>query len=659
MTNILEHIVNSSKSFIRKHKLTLTTIGALFAMNSAMSQEFGDGDILLTTADNQTSEYTLTGEQINGTFSEVKTGTLETPLNYAQWPLASLGVEGDRLKESIIQGPSNIRDFTAYAKFDNNRNVKAFLFDTQGRTIGKIQANPASNGYTQLFYNGTSLSEGIYIAKITAGDQSVAFQVPLTGESRGTPWQSRQIQQSSTQSSSAKNMFAKTSTTAKGFGPVNYTITVEGEDINNTSFDVEVVAGTNPTIEYTVVGSNGDFGVLPEDENASAVNNATINVENLTNPSKSYTKNTQGTGTAIAAFENAWVSSASGPDQYKITITSNDGTFLPTKVTENIEQDINGEVNGLKRIMVNKIPNEQDITIKTINTTSLNPESNVRVFMKENGTNNVLQTIESDENGNAAFSDVAGQTNVYFAVEGTTQSTNIYSTSRGTYSVPEINNIKLQDTVLYYSVKEKISEVGNIIPGDTINAYKPIVYNVRALAGKDELYFDPNDPLTSTQIQHLQNGEAVIGKQLFVYNTTTPYSTPTPEQVAQYENRAPNQNNVTGIIGSNITSTGTNTTMKIETLSNGETVLLYSSECRLGGSDESDNQHEGFGRRLNHPDVGGASFTNSSGSSNAVIGTYEGKIIKYYLDDGFNYFHNFDSENRSYNYSTLTETKTN
>ena len=313
----------------------------------------------------------------------------------------------------------------------------------------------------------------------------------------------------------------------------------------------------------------------------------------------------------------------------------------------------------MKRVVVNEIPNEQDVTIKTINTTSLNPESNIKVFMKDTN-DNVLEESTSNANGEVIFNDVAGGTEVYFSVEGTASSLDIYTTSRGTYTVPTIDRISKQDTLLNYSVDVKPKyENGNTIPGDSIQSYLPDEYNLEALRGSDELYFDPANSTTATQIQHLKNFENTLGMKLFEYNTTTPYEDPTPEEKAAYQTFGPNKNYLDGNIGSNVLPVGTNTTMQGKTMDNGYYANIYSSTFAMGGTDESDNHHEAA-NRLKIKSRNGPSVTNSNGAANIPLGVDEARSILYSQKDGYNVYHGTelkDSQEIPLNYSELVSIK--
>ncbi|GGZ70863.1 hypothetical protein [Algibacter mikhailovii] len=562
--NILEKILNSSKN-------TLLALTTLATVGTASAQEFGNGNIILNTADNQTSAYTITGEKIGDTFSETRNGTLGTPTSYAQWPVTTLGVEDDRLEASLFKSPLS-KDFTVYAKLDDTRHIKAQMIDMQGRVVGNMQPTRSQNGYTQLFFDGSQVADGIYIAQITAGNQSNAFKVPLQGQSNGV-WQPRSFQNNTSKSSTAKGA------SSKEVLANNYTIHVEGEDINNTSFDVEVVAGTNPDIVYTVVPANGDVAFEPI-LYGRPIANTTITVENQNTPSEKYTQTVSGTQ---AIFENVFVTSPNHPDTYIVTVTSNEGKFLPTTSIEHVNQDIAGEKNGSNIINVNTIPNKQDVTTYVYDYKTLEKEAGVTVQVYKSSDDSLVDTQVSDATGAVTFDNLPGETAHYLKVSKSGH----YTKTNGDFTTPLVDLIsEMKDTINVTTVPKFDYSNGTQATAEEIKEYMKSTYNTELLNGHWNIYV-PEGSNRNTVITELENYASQIGLPGAIIIHNTPFAEPSQEIIDNY-NPYQDANTYPGQIGTNITNltAGTDTNPIIRILPNGNQITYNTSIFDLGNTTE-------------------------------------------------------------------------
>jgi hypothetical protein len=632
-------------------KKTTFVITALLLSIFGFGQDVGSGTIIFNTSTNFDIEATATDLFDGGTNVYDISGTTNQSIAFGPWAVpAALGSDEVLFTNNVLLPKNPNGALNLFIKANDANQVDVKVYDLNGRLVSSPAVIKNDNGLLQYYDALPSVSDGLYLVKVNAIAFNDSFKFIKQGEASSPIVQNVKYSKSS-----------KGSKTSKTLAPNNYKITW-----NNTAYgyyggtkEVEVLQGSSNTISIDptpVTGTeNGDFGILPLTNIGNPQQNTKVTVTNTIVPDSTYTV-TPVYGDAMAIFYDAYVSNSNNPTSYKIDITGTeaDPDFLPTTAYLDIYQDTNGEVNGGKTIEVTPIPNQQDITVKTINTITTNPEPNVLVHMHDATTSAVISSITSDANGIATFLSVAGQTDIYFSVEGTATSTDIYKTSRGTYSVPLVDRISEMTKLLYYSVSEKPQyENGDIIPGDVVFSYKSTTYNVEALRGSDELVFSPNSAATPIQIQHLKNLENTLGMKLFEYVISTSYSSPTPEQINAYQAVGPNKNYLDGIIQSWVTPSGTNTTTQGKVMADGIYADYYSSVFAMGDNDESLNHHEAI-RRLNINSRGGASVTNSNAAENIPLGTDEARCILYPLQDGYNYYVGEDANGIPLNYGLLT-----
>ena len=610
MVNILENIVTKYNSLYNTVKLT--AVAAL--MSATMNAQSGSGTHTATTEDNQTTAINLQGTSTfdTGNYQFNLTGNLGTPIDFTEWPLMTLGTQNFDLSENMIMGPTS-KELNAYFKFENPQDVKAQLFDINGRNLGTIQTINNNNGFTQLFYDGSSLADGVYIAQVKAGNQQDAFKVPLVGRSSdGMPNPLPQH--------TSNKLMQKNNSSMSRMDVTNYNVTITGEHVNDYSEDIEVEVGTNNAFEFTVIPKNGDTAVLPQ-LNGSPIDNTTITLENQSDTSRNYSANTQGSGTQLGIFENIYVTNPSVADTYEITITSNDGLFLPTTVSEDMFQDINGEVNGLKTIEVDAISNEQDITtvVRDYETLTTLPGITVNLYQEDEDndpSNDVLLNSQvSNSNGQVIFYNVPGETPVYIA----NTADGYYTKTNGTYNVPLVDLISEMDTTLNVTAVPKYNyEDATPVEADMISRYKPLADHTPFALNEWRVYF-PEAAQRETVVDHFAEVAATLDNEGAIIPSDTPFALPTDN--GTYESYQPypqNREVHSGLIGTNITNySGTGTNIGEKVLPSGENITFFTNSFNLGGLDWSATDHE-IGNALGFPLLTGTDTFQTSRDSSAA-----------------------------------------
>jgi hypothetical protein len=349
LESIVNKISNKSRSLYNSAKLGAAAV----LISAGLNAQTGSGTITANTADNQTTAINIQGTSTfdSGEYQFNLPGTLGTPIDFTEWPIASLSTNDYDFTDEVIFGRTS-KELNAYFRLENPQDIQAQLYNIQGQNIGPITSRQGPNGLTQLFYDGSKLADGIYIAQVQAGNQQGAFKVALVGDAGdGQP-------NPFPQNNSLNRLSKSESIMSRNSMSTNYSIEITGDDINTYTEDVEVLEGNNNNFEFTVVPRNGDVGIKPR-INGIQTSKAIVTMENQADPSKTYSVNMDVENTTTALFPNIFVSSPDSPDTYNVNIVSTDGSFIETNITTDIFQDINYEINLVKNFEVNTIPNEQ------------------------------------------------------------------------------------------------------------------------------------------------------------------------------------------------------------------------------------------------------------------------------------------------------------
>ncbi|MCF6295511.1 MAG: T9SS type A sorting domain-containing protein [Flavobacteriaceae bacterium] len=625
------------------NRTTIFVLGALITSLFVVAQT-GSGTLNFSTEDNQTLPISGTATSLFGAGEYVHNFAGNTGENIAffDWPLVTLGVNDVDITDNRIMGPTS-KELNAYMKLNNPQNARGQLFNLLGQKVANLQTTEHGNGFTQFFYNANNLADGIYVAQIQSGNQQGAFKVLLAGkESDGVP---NPFPQRLSNKFSAKNSIASR---GQDTNIVNYAINTIGDEINTFDQDIEVTEIENNSFGLTVVPKNGDTAVVPQ-LNGSPIENTTITLINQTTPQHIYSVDTQNTGETGVVFENIFVSSPDNPDLYEINITSNDGIFLPTTVTENMNQDIFGENNGVKTIEVTPIPNEVDLTtiIRHYQTSAVMP--GVTIELRNGDTDALIDTQVSDTNGAVTFMDVAGNTPVYtINYKG---DNSIYKKTNESITTDLVVTIaEMTDTINTTAVPKVFFADATQVPIEEVMAYKVNTYNVEFLRGSDEIYL-ADSPEKPIMVGHLQGFAAGVGfPNGFDFSATQPFNDPTADQINQYQIFAPNRVTFDGLVGTNASPGGTATTNDGKVADNGKVVYFWSPTFRLGGTQENSNHHEA-GNKLGVPFRPGLSSRNPNAGESVPLTELDGLMIKLWYNIGNNIYIQTDSQNRPLDYS--------
>ncbi|TWO31945.1 T9SS type A sorting domain-containing protein [Seonamhaeicola sediminis] len=662
MVNLLENIVKKSRSLYNTAKLGALTIITAASMNQALAQE-GSGHITFNTGDDTEISENLVnaqaekiaGDNIGTTYDLI--GLTNDRFPFGPW--ITLSNNEFELGKDYLLKKNPHSEFNLVALTELLQNQPAKIFDMTGRQVAVAEPVSQSGNKTEIYANLSHLSNGTYIVQV--GNNAIKFVKNSSfadGPDGISGSFSNNINSNSVQArnSFGKNISAKTNNQLTG--NENYDITWDEIDLPGNS---KVLAG-NQLVEVTD-GTDNELSidmVLEKNETADIAfegisaagtpkSNVIYTLTKINNPSITYQITEPSTQ---AIFSNVEVLDNVNGDEYNLNIQAVDGSEAPTDITLTIFQDEaleGGEVvNGSQQAMFNDFNPFQQVTVKTINTTSLGQEANINVYMKNTSDDSVIEMVNSGNNGESTFS-APELTDVYFAVEGTESSLDIYKTSRGTYSVPEITNVSQQDTLLYYSVRSKPVIDGSEIDPVTLMEYKVSQYNTEYLRSSDEIFLEET-PEKSVIVGHASDFSSAVGIGGWDFTSTTPFNQPTADQINQYQIFEPNRETFDGIIGVNGNQFGTSTVTSGKILDNGYTIT-FTGEINFDGISENSNHHE-LGDLLNVPQRTGITSRNPDPTQSVPITEEDAKSINYWYEDGNRAYNSFDN-NKPHNYSQL------
>lgn len=646
-----------SQSYFNIVKLTVIS-SFVFGISNAQT---GSGTIRLDTGDQQGTELNIEANSLfnNGgtTYQYFLTGNTDQDINFVDYVLPeTLGVEQVLLTETKVLAQNPAEEFNGYVTSKFGNITKTATFNISGQQVSSPRIIPHGS-VIEIYDSLSQFSDGIYFVNIeTESGAKETFKFIKKDDDGivdGPNGLSKMIESKieEKQNQAMNRMMME-----------NYEFTFTGELLNNQTEIEELTEGNTNTLLYNGTTKTGDTAVLPQ-LNGSPINNTTITLTNQNDPTKTYTYNTEGTGNQLGIFENIFVNSPDFSDTYTIEVTSNEGIFLPTTVSEDIFQDVNGEVNGLKTVEVDQIPNEQTINGTIRNYQTLSTLSGITVNLYEDDGDNdlsndiLLDSQVSGANGEYSFADVPGETSVYIV----NTADGYYTKTNGTYTTPLVDTLDEMVTTKNVTAVPKFTyEDATQVEADMITMYKPLADHTEFALGHWRVYF-PESPNRQLYIDEFNNVANLLGNSGAIIDSDTPFDLPTENGTYDSYQPYPQDREVhTGLIGTNITNyngTGTGRGEKVSIL--GENTTFYTTAFNLGGLDWSDTDHE-IGNALGFPLLTATesfqtSRDSSSGDNVAIIDSqWDKAIMPLWIDMAKLHYDTTDSQGRLVEYSMPT-----
>ncbi len=622
----LKNIINSS--ILRKGRKGIISTLAGLAMTIPGFAQDGSGTLQFVTADDPSIYELVPNAEAEkligpdaGNIIDLENYYTNEEGNFSGWTSENLGVaefNAGLVNHYMLGNPSAELDFIV--KTNNPEKLKTEVYDILGRKVATPKAENLFDGTAEVYANASHLANGTYIVQVKDENKFSSFKfIKSNGIADGPNGPAHNSAQRLAEASKKNNSNNSTAQrTSSPQGEVNYEIRYGGINLPGNSRvlagskQVEVVQGDSNaiTIDMSLYqNSTGDVAIEPM-LNGTPKANTNITLTELTGPQNTYTVNNAGTQ---EIFWNVSVPDNTTASQYEVSITSNDGTFLPTITTIDVSQDEVDEggvvVNGSIQTNLNELPDNVTWNIDVEYPGTNNPEPNSLVEILEDGTTNVAHQIITDSNGEGIISGIQpGNYQVRISKSG-----NYYDVFYKTQTVqsPTSADEVVQNVNFWTGPKVEYEGTSTFLTADRVNEsvedFKiPSVW----LEGKAVVYLPPS-PNRDFYIDQFNQLTDHLGGPRITF-TDVQQTSPTQSEIDNY---IPNSN---VSYGSNLEWTGTNTT-GIEANYQNQSYILAANPYKIGGnpSDLAPLFHEtntwffGFG-----PSSGYPTSTNTNGAEN-------------------------------------------